>query len=31
MLVSLGRALPPQRWLEGLSARSEDAAREALF
>ena len=31
MLVALGRAVPPSRWLESLSARSEEAAREALF
>jgi hypothetical protein len=31
MLVTLGRAVPPARWIESLSARSEEAARESLF
>jgi hypothetical protein len=31
MLVTLGRAVPPSRWIESLSIRSADAAREALF
>src|SRR4029077_13971858 len=28
MLVALGRAVPPSRWVESLSLRSADAARE---
>ena len=31
MLLTLGRAVPTQRWLEALTARTDDAAREALF
>ncbi|WP_261344044.1 hypothetical protein [Aquisphaera giovannonii] len=31
MLVALGRAVPPSRWIESLSARREEAARDALF
>ena len=31
MLVALGRAVAPSRWIESLSDRSEQAAREALF
>ncbi len=31
MLVALGRALPPARWIDSVTTRSADAAREALF
>ena len=31
MLVALGRAVAPSRWIESFSVRSADAAREALF
>jgi hypothetical protein len=31
LLVAQGRAIPPQRWLESLAARTDAAAREALF
>jgi hypothetical protein len=31
MLVALGRAVPPPRWLDSLAARTQEAAREALF
>ena len=31
LLVCLGRALPPSAWLESHTARTEEAAREALF
>jgi hypothetical protein len=31
MLVALGRAVPPSRWIESVAARTDDAAREALF
>jgi hypothetical protein len=31
LLVCLGRTLPPSAWLESHAARSEEAAREALF
>jgi hypothetical protein len=31
MLVALGRAVPPSRWVDNLDLRAQDAAREALF
>jgi hypothetical protein len=31
LLITLGRAIPPARWLDNFVKRSEDAAREALF
>jgi hypothetical protein len=31
MLVTLGRAVPPSRWIESLSIQSANAACEALF
>jgi hypothetical protein len=31
MLVAMGRALPPARWIDSANARCLDAAREALF
>jgi hypothetical protein len=31
MLVALGRAVPPSRWIDNLDLRAQDAAREALF
>jgi hypothetical protein len=31
LLIALGRAVPPARWLESLVVRTEDAARDALF
>jgi hypothetical protein len=31
MLVALGRAVPPSRWIDNLDLRARDAAREALF
>jgi hypothetical protein len=31
MLVALGRAVAPSRWIESFSVRLADTAREALF
>jgi hypothetical protein len=31
MLVALGRAVAPSRWIESFSVHSADATREALF
>jgi hypothetical protein len=31
MLVALGRAVPPARWVDGLEAKAQEAALEALF
>jgi hypothetical protein len=31
MLVALGRAVPPSRWIDGVQARAQEAALEALF
>jgi len=31
MLVALGRAVPPSRWVEGHEAQADEAALEALF
>jgi len=31
MLVALGRAVPPSRWIDDLDLRAQDAARESLF
>jgi hypothetical protein len=31
MLVALGRAVPPSRWVDGQEAKAQEAALEALF